>query len=161
MGIKLGPTGNETVASVVDALILAPILPASGEEYVANASPDNFVSPVGMVARPVGPFLKRVKSWARSGIGKLREHIPPLLPPKGGRSVLGRVPPTRPGIAGIAEIRGHTKVLRDPEHVDKVKAKMLNGKFDLRASESIVSGYEDATGVIYLMEGQHKMKRGS
>ncbi|MEO1369357.1 MAG: hypothetical protein AAFX50_19440, partial [Acidobacteriota bacterium] len=73
------------------------------------------------------------------------------------RRISGGMAPTRPNIPGIPEIRGHHKQLRKPAYVDKIKSDMLSGNFRFDDAKAIIAGFEDANGVIYLTEGQHRM----
>lgn len=57
----------------------------------------------------------------------------------------------------IPDIRGHTKKLRNHDLVDDIKRDMLNNQYEYDSARGIISGIEDANGIIHIQEGQHRI----
>lgn len=74
-----------------------------------------------------------------------------------GKLLGGIASAARAAKAGIPKIRGHTRALRDPASVDRIKSDMLEGRYEFDSARGIIAGKVDGKGVVHLSEGQHRM----
>jgi filamentous hemagglutinin len=75
----------------------------------------------------------------------------------GGAHIKGGLKGLQAAKSVLPKIRGHTKSLRKPAQIDKIKADMLSGNYRFNSPEGIIAGVVDSRGVVHLTEGQHRM----